>query len=196
MTLTLRKNGSRIRESATKTDNTNVNHKVYLRRIATKGLRSVDVLDIFAGKGEIWKRFNPDTYHGIEIEKGKNPNAIIGDNRAVIPKLDLSKYNVIDCDSYGVPATQIKLLYENETLRKGTVIVYTCISNKVSTVPKTLQEYAGFDGQMYEKAQTLFNGWSTELFFDYLAHIGVKSVFEYEEPPRHGYTKKYGYFTV
>ena len=185
-----------IREGSKTTDNVNVSHKVYLRRMATEGLGSVHVLDLFAGKGEVWKRLSPDTYQGIEIQKGKNPGAIVGDNRKIIPRLDLSKYNVIDCDSYGVPATQIKLLYENRTLRSGTVIVYTCISNKVSTVPKTLQEYAGFAGDMYEKAQTLFNGLSTELFFDYLASLGVKSVTEYEEPSVHGYTKKYGYFIV
>ena len=71
----------------------------------------------------------------------------------------------------------------------------TCISNKVSTIPKTLQEYAGFAGDMYDKAQTLFNGWSVELFYDYIASIGVRSVTEYEEPSS-AYTKKYGYFVV
>jgi hypothetical protein len=49
---------------------------------------------------------------------------------------------------------------------------------------------------MYQKAQTLFNGWAVELFFDYLASLGVSSVFEYEETREHGYTKKYGYFIV
>lgn len=164
--------------------------------MATKGLESLRVLDLFAGEGKVWKQLDCDTYQGVEIQRGKNRDAIVGDNKKVIPRLDLSQYNVIDCDSYGVPATQIRLLYENNTLQDGTVIVYTCISNKVSTVPKTLQEYAGFAGDMYEKAQTLFNGWSIELFFDYLASLGVRSVTEYEEPPEHGYTKKYGYFVV
>lgn len=194
--MTLRRNGTgAIREGAKERDSQSVSHKVYLRRMATEGIRSVSVLDLFAGKGEVWKRLEPDMYQGVEIKKDKNPNAIIGDNRKVIPRLDLSRYNVIDCDSYGVPATQIKLLYENKTLQEGTVIVYTCISNKVSTVPKTLQEYAGFAGNMYEKAQTLFNGWAVELFFDYIASLGVKSVAEYEEPSS-AYTKKYGYFVV
>ena len=195
--MTLRRNGTgAIREGAKERDSQSVSHKVYLRRMATEGIRRVSVLDLFAGNGEVWMKLEPDSYQGVEIKKDKNPNAIIGDNRKVIPRLDLSQYNVIDCDSYGVPATQIKLLYENGTLQSDTVIVYTCISNKVSTVPKTLQEYAGFQGDMYAKAQTLFNGWSIELFFDYLASLGVRRVFEYEENPEHGYTKKYGYFVV
>lgn len=195
--MTARRNGSgKIRENATKRDNHSIPHKVHLRRTATKELASVNVLDLFAGRGELWSRLDPDTYQGIEVENGKNPNAIVGDNRLIIPKLDLSRYNVIDCDSYGVPADQIRLLYENKTLQKGTVLIYTCISNKVSTIPKTLQDYAGFRGKMYQKAQTLFNGWAVELFFDYLASLGVSSVFEYEETREHGYTKKYGYFIV
>lgn len=164
--------------------------------MATEGLDTVDVLDLFAGKGEVWKRLRPDTYQGVEIERGNNPKAIVGDNRTIIPKLDLSQYNVIDCDSYGVPADQIALLYENGTMRSGTVVLYTCISNSVSTVPSRLQDYGGFRGELYHKAQTLFNDWSIPLFFDFLASLGVDRVWEYEEPSGHGYTKKYGYFVV
>ena len=195
--MTARRNGSgTIREGSKTTDNVNVSHKVYLRRMATEGLGSVNVLDLFAGKCEVWKRLSPDTYQGIEIERGKNQNAIVGDNRKIIPTLDLSRFNVIDCDSYGVPADQIALLYENGTMRHGTVILYTCISNKVSTVPATLQDFGGFRGDMYHKAQTLFNAHSIALFFDFLASLGVRSVTEYEEHTGKGYTKKYGYFVV
>ena len=194
--MTVRRNGSKNKHKYSNIDNTNIRHKVYLRRTATRKLASVNVLDLFAGRGELWKRLNPDTYQGIEIEKGKNPNAIVGDNRLIIPKLDLSKYNVIDCDSYGVPATQIKLLYDNGTLQKSTVIIYTCISNKVSITPNVLQQYAGFYGDMYRKAKTLFNGWQSQLFFDYLATLGVERVFEYEYEHAKGASKKYGYFIV
>ena len=164
--------------------------------MAIEMLDRVNVLDLFAGKSEVWRRLSPDTYLGIEIEKGKNPDAIVGDNRKIIPTLDLSRFNVIDCDSYGVPATQIKLLYENKTLQTGTVILYTCISNSVSSMPKSLREYAGIKKEAYVKRPSMFNAYNVPLFYDLLASLGVRMVTEYEGHTGYGYTKKYGYFVV
>lgn len=196
--MTLRRNGSgKIRENSKSTDNSSVSQKRYLRRRATSHLETLRVLDLFAGKGLLWRDFATEKYVAVEIDESKNQNAIHTDNRKLIPRIDLSKFNVIDLDSYGVPADQIKLIYDNKTLQDGTVIIYTCISNKVSTIPSTLARYASISRGLYEKAQTLFNGWSTELFFDYLASLGVDKVIEYEHPSHeHGYTKKYGYFVV
>lgn len=197
--MTARRNGSQIRGGSKSKDNQNVAHKVHIRRLVTKELDKVSVLDLFAGRGVVWSRVGFDEYTGVEVKRGKNrnENVILGDNRKVIPTLDLSRYNVIDCDSYGVPADQIALLYENGTMRSGTTVLYTCISNKVSTMPSSLQDYAGIRGELYHKAQTLFNGHSIPLFFDFLASMGVSRVWEYEEPVVYGgYVKKYGYFIV
>ena len=87
------------------TDNTNLVHKVQLRKEAIKNLSQVNVLDLFAGQNYIWSNFDCDKYYGVEKVKGKGKN-LNADNIRVIASLDLSKFNVIDCDSYGVPINQ------------------------------------------------------------------------------------------
>ncbi len=116
-----------------KTDNTNIESKVELRRRAVKGLEEVKVLDLFAGNNVLWSDIKTDRYFGVEREKGKGRN-LNADNLKVIPSLDLSQFNVIDLDSYGIPYQQVKALYRNPTLRKGTRIIYTCIGNAMSTM--------------------------------------------------------------
>lgn len=177
-------------------DNHSISAKVYLRRLATKGMRSLRVLDAFAGTGELWSHFDKDDYLAIEVNAKKNRTAINEDNRKVIPRLDLSRFNVIDLDSYGCPATQIRLLYDNGSMQDGTVIVYTSISNAVSEMPIALREHAGIPKEFYEKCQTQLCKHTPELFDSFLASLGVSRVFEYCGSHDKGYVKRYGYFTV
>ena len=193
--MTLRRNGSGvIREGSKTIDSQNIRHKLYLREMATSGLRERNVLDLFAGKKEIWSRLEHSTYLGVDKKKVKADGVIRADNRKVIPTLDLSKFNVIDLDSYGIPSEQIGLLFENGTIRGGTVVIYTLITNKLVVMPNNLREYAEIR-DMYHKASTLFCGHNETLFYDWLASMGVKLVREYSEPSSQ-YSKRYGYFVV
>lgn len=193
--MTLRRNGTGvIREGSKTTDNQNIRHKLYLREMATSGLRERNVLDLFAGKKEIWSRLEHSTYLGVDKKKARADGVVMADNRKVIPTLDLSKFNVIDLDSYGIPSEQIRLLFENGTMCDGTVVIYTLITNKLVVMPNNLRKYAGIS-DMYNKSSTLFCGHSEALFYDWLASMGVKSVREYSEPSSQ-YSKRYGYFIV
>lgn len=85
------------------TDNDGLAEKVALRKKAVEGINGpLCVLDLFAGENRIWKHFDLERYYGIEAEKGKGDN-LHADNRNIIPLLDLSCFNVIDCDAYGTP---------------------------------------------------------------------------------------------
>ena len=87
-------------------------------------------MDLFCGIGNFSLQLAARAKQvcGIEVVKGKGKN-LNADNIRVIKSLDLSQFNVIDCDSYGIPLKQIEELYENPTLQDGTIIIYTAIGN-------------------------------------------------------------------
>lgn len=174
------------------TDNTGLKNKIRLRKECIQGLDEVRVLDLFAGENKIWKNIGTDKYFGIEMEKNKGKN-LHANNLKVIPSLDLSEFNVIDCDAYGIPFEQIEALYKNDSLKKGTLIIYTAISSAFSGVNKKCLEEYGLK-EMYDKNKVLINKLALPLFFETLRKKGVKSVTEYEIVGT--YVKKYGYFTV
>jgi hypothetical protein len=176
-----------------KTDNYNIADKVRLRRQAISGIESPCVLDLFAGKNTLWSKMAKNRYYGVELENGKGENLNVN-NLRVIPSLDLSKFNVIDLDSYGIPANQIVAIFSNPTLKDGTAIVYTCITSKISGLNRDVIDILGLRG-MYKKVKTLFNGKGKELFYALLYKFGVREVFEYSIKQK-SFHKTYGYFYI
>lgn len=148
---------------------------------------------MFAGNNVLWSNFECEKYYGVEVVKGKGKN-LNSDNVKVIASLDLSRFNVIDCDSYGIPMKQLEQIFVNPTLQPGTVVIYTCIGNAMSSLSSvTLDRFGVRD--MYKKCKVLFNKKSVEFFCYYLYSQGIRSVREYEEESA-TFTKKYGYFIV
>ena len=176
----------------TKTDNANIESKINLRKMATAELNELRVLDLFAGENKLWTSFQKARYFGVEKVKGKGKN-LNTDNIRVIQSLDLSEFNVIDLDSYGIPANQIYELYQNDTLQKGTVIVYTCITNKMSRLNKRIVKMFNLH-DIYAKSETMINEYAVDLFYGMLYNLGVRNIFEYQIHSR--YEKYYGFFEV
>jgi hypothetical protein len=174
------------------TDNDGIKKKVWLRKQAISGLNRVSVLDLFAGDNLIWSQIETERYYGVEAEKGKGNNLYI-DNRKVIPILDLSDFTVIDCDAYGVPYEQIELLFENPTLQKGTIIIFTCITGVLNKICNRAREDYGIY-EMYKRTRVLFNRYTDEMFFSMLHSHGVQKVTMYETTKQ--MKKRYGFFTV
>ena len=175
-----------------KTENHSVHHKVELRKQAVGHLKTIKVLDLFAGNNTLWSYVKTDRYYGVEKEKNKGKN-LTADNMRVIGSLDLSGFNVIDCDSYGIPFNQISEIFKNETLQKGTVIIYTCITNKMSGLNKECLKMYNL-GKIYKKAKTLINARAIEMFYGMLYKNGIRKVKEFEINTH--FIKKYGYFEV
>lgn len=174
------------------TDNDNIESKILLRVEAIKGLSVVNVLDLFAGDNLIWSRIPCDRYYGIEAERGKGRN-LHADNRKIIPHLDLSAFNVIDCDAYGMPYEQIQLLFDNPTLMSGTVIIYTCISGVLNRLSvRMLDDYRL--QEEYKRSRVLFNRYSADMFHAMLYSHGVRAVKCYRKAA--SMSKEYGYFVV
>lgn len=98
---------------------------------------------------------------------------------------------MINLDSYGIPVASLLSIFENRTLKKGTVIIYTCIGNAMSTLPKGLVKSFGLT-EMYPKCPSLFNIRGHDLFYGLLYKYGVRKVTEYRSGAN--FEKTYGFF--
>ena len=176
----------------TKTDNKSIANKLFIRKEAIKNLKQVNVLDLFAGRNVLWNNIKTDNYFGIDIEnnKGKNLNA---DTRQIFDTLDLSKFNVIDCDSYGIAFDLYKKILTNKSIKKGTVILYTLITNEFTKIQNEAKKEFNFK-HFYDKAPSLFNARAIEFFYEMLAKYGIKEVYYYSL--RDNFDKHYGYFII
>ncbi|MDE6401593.1 MAG: hypothetical protein K2L54_03170, partial [Clostridiales bacterium] len=85
----------------TKTDNKSIGNKIFIRKQAIADLSTINVLDLFGGNNVLWKNIHTDKYFGIEKQKDKGKN-LVADAHKVFDYLDLSQFNVIDVDSYGI----------------------------------------------------------------------------------------------
>lgn len=177
------------------TDNTSITKKVQLRIAATEHISDKRVLDLFAGDGLIWQAIPTVDYLGIEADKSKGSDAMIHkDNRLVIPTLDLGRFNIVDCDAYGTPYEQITLLFDNGTLRPGTVVIFTLITGKLNRLSvKMIADYGL--GQQYKRTRVLYNNYCEEMFMSMLHRHGITDV-NLCSMGKGTMNKKYGWFVV
>jgi len=175
-----------------KTDNKSVANKVFLRRKATEHLEDIRVLDLFAGNNVLWRCIETERYYGVELtpEKGRNLNA---DAKQALISLDLSQFNVIDCDSYGIPFEICSNLLKNPALKSGTVVLYTAITNIFAQMPNVVIDALNIR-ELYDIVPSVFNAQAITCFYDMLANHGVQEISFYELIDQ--YTKHYGYFIV
>lgn len=175
------------------TDNDRLDLKLKIRNKALNetNLNTVSVLDVFAGENLIWDKLGYDKYQGIEIEKGKGKNNIYGDNINILPTLNLSAYNVIDLDSYGIPFPQAEIILNSKLIKKGTIVMYTAISNSISNLNKSCVKYYGLE-DIYSQNRSMLNGYGLNMFYGMLFDKGITKVHEYSIETT--FKKKYGYF--
>lgn len=160
-----------------------------------KKLRTVDfppsakVLDCFAGNHEMWKDVELERYYPIDKQGYKNLS-VRSDNVKIMKSLDLTKFNVIDVDAYGIPTKQLDVIFASKF--KGTVY-FTFIQSMFGKLSNKLLYDYGFTPAMLGKTQTVFNQNGFDKFKNYLARNGVEKI-KYFNPP--GTQKYYGLFTV
>jgi len=117
------------------------------------GLKSVYVLDAFAGQGLVWKevaRQRPNieiVTLGIEKRKYINPDVIMGDNRKAMKGMDLTVFDIIDLDAFGCPWEQLAICAAQAP---NVPVVLTHISVTLGPVPKGLLKAAGLPAAWYE----------------------------------------------
>lgn len=161
--------------AAIKTDSSFFSDKVQLR-INHLSDNPV-VLDCYAGSGLIWKYAAGITGKKIKrlpIEQ-KNINAfhLPGNNLAYLDTLDLSEFNIIDLDAYGVPYKQLKAIFNS---RFSGVIFVTFIQSIYGCVDYALLQEYGFPKIMIRQSPSLFYKLGFDAFKNFLAKNGVKKI--------------------
>jgi hypothetical protein len=182
--------------SSKRIDNSRTETKIQMRKEHTKN--GYVILDCFHGDGVLWNAVSKEKkikIVGIEKEKNKGACSIYGVCEKVIPSLDLSKYDIIDCDAWGSPYKAIKACFDNKTLKCGTIIYYTYIQKGIGSIEKELSKTIGVTEEMYKKCKSLFRSQGFTAFKEYIRLNGVEWVtnWHYQDG---GATKNYGYFVV
>lgn len=176
-----------------KTDNSYFEEKVQLRIDAIQNRSKISVLDCYAVEGKLWteviRRVKSDvSIVSIEKQEGKNKMALPGNNLKYLSIIDLSQFDIIDLDAYGIPFSQVKVLFQRGF--KGTVIV-TAIQSMMGQLPKEMLYHLGFTKEMIDKIPSLFNRKGLDKFKNYLYLSGIQII--------EGYfieRKSYFYFTI
>lgn len=108
------------------TDNSLLAYKVWLR-VDHLPAGPVSVLDCYGGYGVVWGEVKRLTRRGdinrVGIDTNRRPGMVKGDNRKWLPSVDLSAFNAIDLDAYGVPFAQVKILFRRGYV--GTVFLHS-----------------------------------------------------------------------
>jgi hypothetical protein len=175
-----------------KTDNASLANKIELRKCATERLLALRVLDLYAGNNTIWNQIHTDRYLGVDSKKGKGKN-LLADSKRIAGSIDLSDFNVIDCDSYGIPFDVLVKIMNNKTLQDETVIIYTAITNSLSGLNLECLKMFGVR-KIYKKCHHLIARNALDMFYGMLYNNGVRRVTFLETTG--SFTKHYGFFAV
>jgi hypothetical protein len=167
------------------TDNSLLGYKIWLRADHLP-CEPITVLDCYGGYGIVWdcvKRLTKRTdIMRLAIDKEKRRGAVRGDNRKWLEGLDVSAYNIIDLDAYGIPFDQVNTLFTKHF--KGTVF-FTFIQSGMGMMPTKLLKANGISDPMRKACPTLFGQIGWELWLDWLGLKGVKTVFHRSKDRKH-----------
>jgi hypothetical protein len=164
-----------------KTDNSHFEEKVRLRIDHLPEKNHITVLDCFAGTGKLWDEVKKRTKKDIKVlsiekEHDKNPLALSGSNLKYINAIDLSRFDLIDLDAYGIPYRQLSILFQREY--KGGIFV-TAIQSCKGMLPNQMIIELGYTKSMIQKIPSLFNREGLGKIKNYLYLHGVQSITGY-----------------
>lgn len=158
----------RTNSKPTKTDNSHYGAKIRLRVEAVNRCKSKNlyVLDAYAGYGHMWREVQRQCPKvkirtlGID-QRPIGPHLIKGDNLKVLPSLDLSAFDLIDLDAYGIPAAQLGIVAHKAP---GVPVLVTAIASRQGTTPGPVldammipREWAKVS--QYAMRQLMWDGW-------------------------------------
>lgn len=178
-----------------KTDNSKLEEKLIIRREVIDKIckPEINVIELYAGKSVMWSILR-DEYQGrvkinllsIEKQKGKNPRALQGDNLKFIGGIDLSRFDIVDVDAYGIPSAQ--LLAIRRQRYTGWVIV-TAIQSMFGALPKDVLLANGMTKAMLQKVSAIFSHGGFQYIKNFMYTLGCRTIRGFF------YDRKYYFYT-
>jgi hypothetical protein len=171
------------------TDNSYLDEKIKLRLDNLPDKKKIKVLDCFRGEGLIWetiKKARPGIEFeiiGIDQKKDRQGIYLVGDNLKYLKSMNLSGFDVIDLDAYGVPYKQCEIIFNNPTGR-GKVIFATVIQSMFGGLPRAMLNVLGYKTSMIKKIPSLFFNNGIDKFLQWLALCDIKQVKIYSNTGR------------
>jgi hypothetical protein len=165
-----------------KTDNHYLLEKIDLRVEVLSKVNNPSILECFGGKGLLWdsvRRKSKKEFNLLSIEKDPNKNKkahLTGDSYKFLINMDLSNFNIIDLDAYGIPFKYIDFICRSNF--KGYLII-TSIQTGMGKLPYDLLISLGFTRPMINKTPILFSKNGFEKLKNYLYLVGVKEITGY-----------------
>ena len=123
--------------NSVQTDSSFFETKVKLR-IDNLPAGDCNVLDCYAGTGLIWRTIKERTKRrinvlGMDLKKLQGIY-LQGDNLKFLASMDISRFNIIDLDAYGVPYSQLEIIFSRK-LQAETIIFVTFIQSIYGRLP-------------------------------------------------------------
>lgn len=169
-----------------KTDNAFLRDKIELR-VNHLPAGDLNVLDCFSGKGVIWKGVErlsqrPMRVLPIDTRSDIDHFRLDGMNQQFLKSLDLTRFNVIDLDAYGVPYEQLRILFDRKYLG---VVYVTFIQTMYGRMPPALLREIGFSQPILDRVPILCakRGW--DYFKEWLATNGVRRIHHRSHQRKH-----------
>jgi hypothetical protein len=168
--------------SKAQTDNSFFDIKVKLRLDNLPKKNEIWVLDCFCGNGLIWQRIQQlRPNHKIKmlgIDKKTNTKKIhlIGNNLQFLSALNLSKFDIVDLDAYGVPYKQLRHILNAQPTSEDLTIYVTFIQSQYGSLPTGMLKELGYTESMMSKIPTLFYRHGFEKFKQWLAQKGIRKI--------------------
>lgn len=152
------------------TDNSNLLSKREIRKHSLKGIDQPRILECFAGNSNLWRTKTTK----IDKKRGLKGIYLCGDNIKFLMNMDLSRFDIIDLDAYGIPFNQLEIIFKRKF--KGIVHV-TFIQSMMGIIKHKLLEKLGYTKNMILKCPTLFARNGVEKLFNYLFLNKIKKVY-------------------
>jgi hypothetical protein len=161
------------------TDNSYFLDKVMMRVNHLPDKQEIFVLDCYSGNGRIWnevKKYTGKNITVLRIEKESKKKGVYlrGDNLKFLKNMNLSVFDIIDLDAYGIPFKQLKLVFEQNI---NAVVFVTFIQTIFGGIPAELLQYGGYSKEMINKIPTLFYKHSVTCFECFLLNNGINKYY-------------------
>jgi hypothetical protein len=168
---------------AIKTDNSFLQYKIKLREENLPKKNVIKILDCFAGGQVIWNKIKGKNkninFEIVSIDRNakyRKNYILVGDNLKYMAGIDMSKYDIIDLDAYGVPYAQLKIIFSRNDM-KGKIIFATFIMGKnFRQLPYGILKDIGIPINLVKKIPTLFNRNKFEKFCTFLALNKIEEI--------------------